>query len=97
MTVEEKTKELDSWCNKHGLKYHPRGIDSLIIRIVEIGGRCPCAKERQHCPCDESIEECKRRGMCKCRLFVNSKAIFFKDHLISATGGPRNLCEKHTE
>lgn len=54
------------------LKIHPgqdplKWADLLIAR----DGHCPCVPGRNHCPCEESLEDIKELGRCRCGLFCN--------------------------
>jgi len=46
-----------------------------VRTITDSGGRCPCNKQRPHCPCPESILECRTKGECFCRVFMAKKPI----------------------
>lgn len=46
-------------------------LPTKVADIVKNKGVCICDASRPHCPCPESIDECRERGWCKCRLFCS--------------------------
>lgn len=81
----EKTKRRRQICDfarDHNLVINPGcGFDYYINAYYESGGRCPCDATRVECPCPESIDEVKKNGACKCRLFWRDLDTYKASHL----------------
>ena len=64
-----KRRQILDFARDNNMVIHPGGGYEYYIKTVFEVGHCPCARERLECPCPESIEEVKKDGWCKCRLF----------------------------
>lgn len=66
---------LEKFAQLHNLElFNVRG--SLYQRVETItrnNGRCPCYRERPHCPCKECLQEVKENGECGCRVFLTPR------------------------
>ncbi len=77
----KKRREICDFARDNGLVIHPgRGFDYYIEGYFKFG-QCPCDNSRPACPCAEAIEECKKDGWCKCRLFWRDLDTYKKSHI----------------
>ena len=53
---------------KHNMVINPVGYDYYVDGFITFN-HCPCDSTRPKCPCEESVEEVKEKGHCKCHLF----------------------------
>ena len=75
MELNEKEQELlnevCNWMYRYKLAIHPStNLISKIKDIIKNNGVCVCDDTRM-CPCQESLEEVRTQGSCKCRLFCD--------------------------
>lgn len=77
----EKRRQILDFARDNNLVIHPAGGYEYYISNFYKLGHCPCAPERKECPCQESIEEVKRNGWCKCHLFWRDLDIFKESHV----------------
>ena len=76
-----RRRKILDWARDHNLVIHPgAGYDYYIDSFNQFNA-CPCDLSRPDCPCPESVEECKEKGHCKCRLFWRSHDDF-KDKML---------------
>lgn len=65
----DKRREIIDWAKEHNFIINPsKGMEGFVENILRFGF-CPCDKEREHCPCPESITEVPTDGYCLCRLY----------------------------
>lgn len=76
-----KRREILDFARDNNLVIHPGGGYEYYINIFYKCGHCPCAKERLHCPCPESIEEVRKDGWCKCHLFWRDLDTYKESHV----------------
>lgn len=77
----KKRREICDFARDNNFVIHPGGGYEYYIRIFDKCGHCPCAKERLHCPCPESIEEVRKEGWCKCHLFWRDLNTYKESHV----------------
>lgn len=76
MLTEEEQKtlhRLETFAKRHNFElFNVRGsLYDRVRTIVSLNAACPCkTQERPHCPCPQSIQECKEKGECFCRVFL---------------------------
>ena len=66
------------------LQLHP-GQDPLTYAdlVITKGGGCPCVPGRDHCPCQEALEDIAQINRCRCGLFVNGAYIEEYNRLVA--------------
>ena len=75
-----KYREIIHFACDNSLIINPNGY-GYYIEGYFIFGHCPCDKKRLDCPCQESLEEIKTAGKCKCQLFWRDYETFVKEKL----------------
>lgn len=77
----KKRREILDFARDNGFVINPgRGYDYYADGYFKFG-HCPCDKSRLECPCPESINEVKRYGWCKCRLYWKDLDTFKNSHV----------------
>ena len=79
--LNKKRREILDFARDNGLVIHPGGGFEYYINLFYKSGRCPCDKNRPDCPCPESVEEVKKDGYCKCRLFWRDLDTYKESHV----------------
>ena len=71
-TRETIVAEIMEFARVNELQLHP-GQDPLkhADLVIRKGGVCPCVPGRDHCPCQEALNDIAEIDRCQCGLFVN--------------------------
>ncbi len=69
LTKHEQVMAIVKYAQEHKLLINPGSGYSYALDKLRKFYRCPCDVTREHCPCDQSLEEVKTLGHCKCHLF----------------------------
>ena len=75
-TRESIAAEIMEFARVNGLQLHP-GQTALkwADLVIRKGGVCPCVPGRDHCPCQEALNDIAEIDRCRCGLFVNGPYI----------------------
>lgn len=72
--AQDPLKKIFDFVYKHRLAFHPTThVLKKIESIAANNFQCICDPTRT-CPCEQSIQEIKEKGWCKCRLLCSYKA-----------------------
>jgi len=58
---------------KNGLQIHPGQTPENWAELVIKKGGCPCVPGRAKCPCDQVMEDIRKKDHCGCYLFCNDR------------------------
>lgn len=72
LKVEKKLNTLTRYASVRGLGISS-DAESIVKRIVDNGGFCPCRAGKHPCPCRFHMLEIKETGKCCCGLFVKKE------------------------
>jgi len=76
--AKSKRKEIIDFAIKHSLTIEPLIGCNYYVDNILLLGTCACVPERKKCPCDEALDDIKRLGHCRCRLYYKDLEAFVK-------------------
>ena len=77
----KKRREILDFARDHNMVINPgRGYDYYVDSFYKFKA-CPCDATRLECPCPDAVEEVKKDGWCKCRLFWRNHDTFKNSHV----------------
>jgi ferredoxin-thioredoxin reductase catalytic subunit len=65
------------FAHEHGLIINPQ-YDKYVDTYLDANKTCPCDADRPSCPCNEVLEEIRKDGHCKCRLFWRDYSVYME-------------------
>jgi len=85
---------ITAYVEKNGLRIHPgQEAEKWAELVIEKGG-CPCVPGRDHCPCEEALEDIKKINRCRCGLFCNDTYLEEYERLKDEARGKKRWSRK---
>ena len=68
---EDIAGAITKFARDNRLEIHPGQEPLKWADLVIKKGGCPCVPGRNHCPCQQALDDIKKLGRCSCGLFCN--------------------------